>query len=133
MKNLTLGWKSTSFWVTNLFIIGTFALTLEKTLPPRFAAYAVVASAVCYIMSRGIKKLADLEVAKGWKTSEFAVGVLTLIVGVLSTVKGILPPSEAALCGSLIAGAFSLSQGLAQFGTTPGALPPVVLETGDSQ
>jgi len=126
-KHLTIGWRSTAFWVNNLVVVSMALSVLAKHSTPHMGAYVVASSTVAYMLAQGIRKLADTEVAKGWKTSEFAAGVLALVIGILTVLKGVLPQNEAAICGSLITAAFFISQGMAQYGTSPSALVSMAL------
>lgn len=53
-------------------------------------------------------------IKSGWKTTEFWGSLAVGAAVVISSLEGALPPKYAALAGTLVAGLYSLSRGLAK-------------------
>jgi hypothetical protein len=58
----------------------------------------------------------------GWKTTEFAVTVLTAVAAFVASVADYLPPRYAALTAAVIGGLYAVSRGLAK--QPPAVVPP---------
>lgn len=50
------GYQTTEFWVMVLATVGAIAASATDNLPPRYAAFASIVSAVAYQISRGLAK-----------------------------------------------------------------------------
>ena len=50
------GIMTTEFWVSTLTTVGAIAFAVQGSLPPRYAAYAALASTIAYSISRGLAK-----------------------------------------------------------------------------
>lgn len=50
------GYKTTEFWVTIAFAVGTVAAALTDQLTPRYAAIAASVAVAAFALSRGLAK-----------------------------------------------------------------------------
>ena len=50
------GVLTTEFWISTLTTVGAIAFAVQGSLPPRYAAYAALASTIAYSISRGLAK-----------------------------------------------------------------------------
>lgn len=95
------GFKTTEFWVTLFATIGVFLAGLNGAVPPQYAIYLTTAIAVAYAASRGIAKYGT-DLKRGWQTSEFWVGALTVGLTVLQTVQSNVPDKTVALVATIV-------------------------------
>lgn len=50
------GWKTTEFWATVLFNVGSVASAASGVVPPKFAAFVSAVSVAAYAIARGLAK-----------------------------------------------------------------------------
>ena len=114
--------KTTEFWVAMLGVIGAVTLQLLDILPPEYAAILVTVSACAYAASRGVAKY-GVELSRGWETTEFWIGILSVGVLVITALNTSWSAEWAAILSSVIAAFYTLSRGIvknapeAQFNT----------------
>lgn len=107
------GYKTTEFYATLAAIIGAWTLSVADVIPPQYAGYMTVASAIAYIISRGIFKYnADFKL--GYKTSEFWVGVASILVTVLAAIPSSLTVKVSGLLSVTVVAGYAIARALAK-------------------
>lgn len=104
---------STVFWATLFTIAGTWLATLVTNLPSQWGVYATVAASAAYAISKGIQKNST-DLAHGWETSEFYVGVIAVAITGFAAIQNTIPSKFAVIGTILNLVAFTLSQGIAK-------------------
>ena len=105
--------KRTSFWIAVATVVGAWAAAAAGQLSPDWAVIMTAISSGAYALSRGLAKY-DADLKAGWKTTEFWVAVVSLVVCVAAAVPGEVAAQVSGIATLIISALYLVSRGLAK-------------------
>ena len=105
--------KRTEFWIALLATIGAVFANSQGWITPEYAAIVATVSAAAYALSRGLAKYNN-DLKRGWKTTEFWVGLVGAAVVVFESVSGNISADTVVILNSIIGVIYAISRGFAK-------------------
>jgi uncharacterized membrane protein HdeD (DUF308 family) len=110
---MSVGWKTTEFWVALFTGIAATIAGLTSVLPANYAAIAVTVTAALYAAARAAAKY-GIDIKRGYKTSEFYVAIFSSIGIVVAAIPGEVSATVASICAAILAGIYAVTRGLSK-------------------